>query len=170
MPSATKAKEDLTRFAKWIPFLTLLVAAGALGFLLALPAVAGPAAQEPEASHGRGRVSQPMTLEQSLPSGPALKLPLKANDWTVLLDENFDGTWPNGLWSTRDDNGATGGEYYWSNRCANGSNHLNWAIGGGANGSTLPCDGPYAANTNSWAFYGPLDLTNATAGLLYYDY
>ncbi|MFN8473801.1 MAG: hypothetical protein U0822_16545 [Anaerolineae bacterium] len=170
MPYPTNVIENLKRFAKWLPFLTLLTAAGVLGFLLALPAVAGPAAQEPAAFHGRGRVSQPITLDQPPPSGTVLKLPLKADDWTVLLDENFDSAWPNGLWSTRDDNGTTSGEYYWANRCANGANHLNWAIGGGADGSALTCDGPYAANTNSWTFYGPIDLTNTTAGLLYYDY
>ena len=170
MPSLKRAFANLKRFGQWLPLLTLLIAAGLLGFLLALPAVAGPAAQEPAAFHGQGRVSRPITLDHPLPSSPVLKIPLKADDWTVLLDENFDGVWPNGLWSTRDANGATGGEYYWANRCANGANHLNWAIGGGGNGSTLPCDGPYAANTNSWTFYGPIDLTNATAGLLYYDY
>lgn len=168
MPSPTNASANLKR--KWLPCLTLLIAAGLLGFLLALPARAGPAAQEPAAFHGQGRVSEPITLSKPLPSGPVLKLPLKADDWTVLLDENFDGAWPNSAWQTWDDNGATAGEYYWSNRCGNGANQMNWAIGGGANGATLPCDAPYPANVNSWAFYGPIDLTNATAGLLYYDY
>ncbi len=43
MKRPTKATENLKRYAKWLPFLTLLAAAGVLGFLLALPARAGPA-------------------------------------------------------------------------------------------------------------------------------
>ncbi len=157
-------------FARFGLTLGLLILSALLGLLLGATVAAGPTPQSLGAYHATGRVSEPVVLHDPLPPGEPVHPSLKADDWTVLLDENFDGVWPNGSWSTRDDNGATSGEYYWSNRCANGVNHLNWAIGGGANGSSLPCDGPYAANTNSWAFYGPLDLTNATAGLLYYDY
>ena len=148
-----------------------LVVFALLGLLLALPASATPTGQAPQAFHATGRLAESLVLSPPLPVTEAIRPPLGVEAWTVLLDENFNSAWPHDAWQTWDDNGATGGQYTWANRCPSSDGTTSaWSIGGGANGSSLPCDGPYAANTNSWAFYGPLDLTNATAGLLYYDY
>lgn len=62
--------------------------------------------------------------------------------WTDLMTEDFEGTFPRGNWEVSDGNGAEYGEYYWAKRnCRPRSGSYSaWAVGGGADGSALPCD------------------------------
>lgn len=83
--------------------------------------------------------------------------------WVTIVSEDFEGTFP-GPWTVLDDNPGYG-EYYWGKRTcrAFGGNYSGWAVGGGANGGTLPCSSNYPDRANSWMIYGPFSLAGATA-------
>ena len=62
-----------------------------------------------------------------------------ANGWTNIMTEGFEGTFPSSGW-TLGENGD--GDYKWAKRdCKSllGGSYSAWAVGGGANGSSLPC-------------------------------
>ncbi|MFC1605963.1 S8 family serine peptidase [Pseudomonadota bacterium] len=84
---------------------------------------------------------------------------------TTIKTEGFEGAFPND-WILLDNNGATGGEVYWSDdnfRAYNGS-WSGWAAGGGADG--VPGGSNYPNDMDSWMIYGPFDLSDATAATL----
>lgn len=85
------------------------------------------------------------------------------DDWQTILAEDFEGTFP-GPWDVFD-NRPGSGEYYWAPRsCRSFSGSSSgWVVGGGADGSTLPCDAVYPQNVNSWMIYGPFSLADTTA-------
>ena len=84
---------------------------------------------------------------------------------TTIKTEGFEGAFPND-WILLDNNGATGGEVYWSDdnfRAYSGS-WSGWAAGGGADG--VPGGNNYPNDMDSWMIYGPFDLSDATAATL----
>ena len=87
---------------------------------------------------------------------------------TVLMTEDFEGTFPSQGWTVFDNDETANGEYFWANRCTGaGSQRSAWAVGGGANGRLLStCQAPYPPYADSWMAYGPLDFTNVTAAAL----
>jgi len=92
-----------------------------------------------------------------------------ANGWTTIMYEDFNGTFPTSGWTL----GESGdGDYKWAKRdCKSllGGNYSAWAVGGGANGSSLQCGSYYPNNAYSYMIYGPFDLSSATdAELLFY--
>lgn len=99
----------------------------------------------------------------------------------VIMQENFEGTWPNEDWTLFDYSG-TGDKYLWGRRdCRSVSGSWSaWATGGGTNGSSLVCGSNYPYYVHSQAIYGPFSLVGATAAKLtfqiwissetYYDY
>lgn len=113
-----------------------------LAVLAVLPALqvraAGPQPQQVD----RSSVEQMQRL-------PALPLPDDAPAWRAsptpqqLIDDFESGTWPDRYtWVyVADLNGAAAGHHHWgprSCRAADGSRSL-WAVGGGTDGSVLPC-------------------------------
>jgi hypothetical protein len=84
--------------------------------------------------------------------------------WTIPMSETFEGTFPNGLWSPFDNNGATGGEVYWDDDSF--KPHVGswsaWAANGGVNGVN-PAVSNYPNDMDSWLMYGPFDLSNCAA-------
>lgn len=82
----------------------------------------------------------------------------------IIKQEDFEGDFP-GEWIVSDNNGTTYGEYYWakSNCEVAEGEYSGWAVGGGADGGSLPCGSEYADNTSSWMLYGPFSLADATA-------
>ena len=106
------------------------------------------------------------------------KLQGELGDWADIMTEDFEGDFP-GTWNVLD-NGAANGEYYWAKRdCRPHSGfYSGWAVGGGADGSSLSCgaDYPYSVdpdpNTQAkfWMIYGPFDLTNASDAELLFWY
>jgi serine protease len=87
--------------------------------------------------------------------------------WTTIVQENFDGTFPTGLWEVTDPGYE---EYYWAKRdcAAFAGGYSAWAMGGGSLGAGLPCNSDYINYANSWMVYGPFSLVGATAADLRY--
>jgi len=160
--------------------------AGAAGWNAHLTAAgarvgSGPAAAVQNTGHGLGErsVAIPQAANAIGAIGRATLgsvAPAKAlvpAQGTVLLDEDFESaTWPAGTpWSTFDNTDATGGEYFFANRCTGfNSARSAWAIGGGASGRSLTCGATYPENLDSWMVYGPLDLSSASAATLQFAF
>lgn len=91
------------------------------------------------------------------------RLTPRTTGWNTFMTETFEGIWPNGLWSTFDNNGSTGGEVFWDdeNWIAHSGSWSGWPAGGGANGLD-PNSYYYANDMDSWATYGPFDLSGYT--------
>ena len=87
---------------------------------------------------------------------------------TVVMREDFESSFPSQGWTVFDNDGATAGEYFWSNRCTGaGSARSAWAVGGGASGRQIgSCNVSYPANVDSWMAYGPLDFSSVSSAAL----
>ncbi len=106
---------------------------------------------------------------------PVVAAPAQATDWMILVEEDWEGGFDDGVWTTIDRNGATDGEYKWGVR--NVTNPLNsgqrsaWSIGGGADGQGLnPADDGYPKGVDSWLIYGPFSLSGASDAELSFTY
>jgi photosystem II stability/assembly factor-like uncharacterized protein len=86
--------------------------------------------------------------------------------WTVITSQDFEGAFPGG-WQVSDDYPGYG-EYYWGKRNCRpyAGSYSGWAVGGGANGSSLGCGSNYPNYAESWMDYGPFSLAGATAAEL----
>jgi len=75
----------------------------------------------------------------------------------TLLQEDFEGDFPAGLWSVNT------GNYAWAKKSctANSGSYSAWAIGGGTIGSTLSCGASYPNSVVTQMIYGPFDLSDA---------
>lgn len=106
---------------------------------------------------------EPVNRELHRPASPL------ANGWVTVMEEDFEGTFP-GQWEVFDQ-GLTGGEYYWGKRDCQSyeGSYSGWAVGGGANGSSLSCGSNFPNNAESWMVYGPFSLDDATQGVLDYS-
>lgn len=178
---------------RWIGVAALaaLLAGGAIGTrsgagVAAQPSAgpAGAAAAQGGAPRERGTGSGSIVLDAQdavrIPAPSARRrdtAPGAADAWpdaqggprNLVLEEFELSAWPSGSsWQVFDDNGSTGGEYYWDNRCAGfQSSRSAWAIGGGAQGGALAtCADIYPSYLDSWMVIGPFDLTGATAATL----
>lgn len=83
-----------------------------------------------------------------------------AGGWVDIMTEDFEGVFP-GDWDLNDY--YPPGEYIWGNRDCEvyeGSNS-GWAVGGGADGSILPCGSNYPIEVDSWMVFGPFSLETA---------
>jgi len=83
--------------------------------------------------------------------------------WTIITSQDFEGAFPGG-WQVSDDYPGYG-EYYWGKRNCRpyAGSYSGWAVGGGANGSSLSCGSNYPNYAESWMVYGPFSLVGATA-------
>ncbi|MCC6191038.1 MAG: M4 family metallopeptidase [Anaerolineales bacterium] len=82
--------------------------------------------------------------------------------WEILVQEGFEGAWPNGLWVV-DEPGYN--QYFWARRdCRAATGGFSaWAMGGGSLGSGLGCGADYVDYANAWMVYGPVNLNGSTA-------
>ncbi|MCW5882950.1 MAG: hypothetical protein KIS91_18600, partial [Anaerolineae bacterium] len=159
-------------FLRSTPLILLFVASFVLGLVLAQPAAADP--PDPTArGHGLGGLTlrNPFPAARlprdALPVSPALK------QQGIILSETFEGAWPSAGWQVMDADQppSANGEYFWSRRtCKQHTGSASaFAVGGGANGASLPCTANYPNRVNSWMIYGPMDFSQAqTARLSYY--
>jgi len=91
--------------------------------------------------------------------------------WQTIMSENFEGSFPTGLWVAFDNDGSVNGEYYWDDddyKPHSGSWSA-WCANGGANGLD-PQLHYYPNNMASWMTYGPFDLSDATDAELNFHY
>jgi hypothetical protein len=100
------------------------------------------------------------------------ELPVRAQyGWEVLEYENFEGSWPNGLWSTFDNNGATGGYVCWDDDDYKpyANSWSAWAARGCTNGWD-PYSYYYPNNMDSWMTYGPFSLSGYSNADFEFEY
>ena len=91
----------------------------------------------------------------------------------TIMQEGFEGSWPSTGWSVSDISTDDGGEYLWGKwDChPHSGTYGAWPAAAGADGSSLNCMDSYPHGLNTWAIYGPFDLSGATtATLTFYMY
>jgi hypothetical protein len=96
-----------------------------------------------------------------------------ADKWVTLLDEDFEGPFPGGVWDVHDndvdlDDGNL--RYYWGKRdCrASGGSYSAWSVGAGD--TILDCGDDYPPHVSAWMVYGPFSLADAAAAELSFDW
>ena len=84
--------------------------------------------------------------------------------WELIFIDGFEVPFPGTNWDVFEGTGSGTGEYFWGKRTCRYFSYTNsaWAVGGGAQGSGLPCGSNYPNNVVSWMRYGPFSLANAT--------
>ncbi len=137
------------------PFLLFALVLAALPILQVSAAGPQPYAVDRAAVESMHRIQAPH-LPADAPAWVAQRQP-----WQ-LIDDFEAPSWPRaGTWVlVADLNGSTGGDYQWAPRdceAAGGTKAL-WAVGGGADGTVLPCNSPYPDGAASSALLW-LDLT-----------
>ncbi|MEN8163910.1 MAG: PKD domain-containing protein [Acidobacteriota bacterium] len=86
---------------------------------------------------------------------------------TVLLDEDFEGSWPTSPWRVY--HGSDAADVDWG-RTSHRASEQSFSIWCAASGSDAPEDGGVAPpGTSSWTVAGPFDLSEATTGSLTFD-
>ena len=88
-------------------------------------------------------------------------VPRDAGSWPILWTEGFEEAFPGPNGQVFDDDGGTGGEYFWGKEsCKKHTGEYSaWAVGAGNDGGALVCGGYYPLNTNPRMVYGPFDLS-----------
>lgn len=115
---------------------------------------------------------QPGRPEENAPEKDTPTTDAPRSPGALILNEGFEGAWPAGLWAVNDQSSSDGGEYLWNDRSCSahtGGWHA-FSASGGANGSALPCAGPYPNGVDTWAEYGPFNLSGASAATLTYSF
>lgn len=123
--------------------------------------------------HVRAKNQGGITYSNGSPSAFSTFTTAAPPAWANPFTENFEGVFPgdwelssalyyDGLWYDVTDQVA------WGKRTckrASGS-YGGWAVGGGAYGQTVPCNGSYPDNYEGWMVYGPIDLSQAKDGYI----
>ncbi len=154
---------------------SLLTVLGSLALLLIWSSVMLPttsaSATRPEPEKGPSSTLDPLSDGPIAVDGvtlvrlrsPAVLAPMVPA--AAIMSEDFKGAWPATGWVVSDRSSSDGGEYLWGKRdCHPHTGSFGgWSIGGGAQGGALPCSSNYPNNVDSWAEFGPFDLSNASA-------
>ena len=151
----------LIRFSVLLLFLAVFGAASSA-------ALAAPAVLLPGAPAANPEPVAPVAL-RAIPQRPVLPgVLLNQQPAAAAMSQGFEAAWPAAGWSTGDSSSTDGGEYTWgrSNCHPHTGAYGGWAVGGGAQGGGLACGSNYPNNANTWAAYGPIDLSKATAASL----
>lgn len=84
------------------------------------------------------------------------------------MRQSFEGVWPAPGWDVFDQSDTDGGQYLWGKRdCAPHTGSSSIISGrGGAQGGDLLCGENAPNNSDSWAVYGPFDLSRAVSAQL----
>ncbi|MGC8873831.1 MAG: M6 family metalloprotease domain-containing protein [Chloroflexia bacterium] len=104
----------------------------------------------------------PLVFRHLWTGGPSpTPVPTTPPGWQTLLYEDFEASFP-GPWDVFD-NVPDYGEYYWGKRNCRPflGGYSGWAVGGGANGASLPCGSNYPDYAEGWMVYGPFSLVGA---------
>ena len=98
--------------------------------------------------------------------------PAGQSTWDTVFTETFES----GIsadWTVSDENGNTGGEYYWATNTYTASEGTTsaWATGGGADGSTLTAGTDnYPNNALSYMVHDSVNLSGTTQARISFDY
>jgi hypothetical protein len=98
------------------------------------------------------------------PLSAGAPLPAGARSATLLMSEDFEGTFPSGLWTAFDNDGATNGEYFWGadDFKPHAGSRSAWPARNGANGLDPESDN-YPNSLYTKMVYGPFDLSGYAA-------
>ena len=144
--------------------LVSLLMAGAVSITNAKPELAQdmPPKQEGELPGVVGHVEEVDLVRENDSNNGVLK------PEAVIMSQNFEGAWPAAGWALSDQSSQDGGEFLWGKRTCwrRAGTYGGWAVGGGTHGSALPCSGQYPNYSNTWAIYGPFNLSQASAASL----
>jgi len=90
----------------------------------------------------------------------------------IVMNENFEAGWPGAGWTREDRSASDEGEYLWGKRTCSPrtGSFAGWAAGSGAQGDGRTCTDNYPNNLDTWAIYGPFDLSGATAASLNFHF
>ena len=90
----------------------------------------------------------------------------------AILTEGFEGVWPAGAWTVGDYSSGDGGEYLWNDRSCwpHTGNWAAYSVGGGASGNNLECWEGYPDLVNTWAIYGPFNLSGASSASMTFHF
>lgn len=120
----------------------------------------------------RAVVDEPVVVENVREMLPAsIHQQLSLTSVPALMTESFENVWPSTGWWLVDQSTADDGEYLMGKRNCHprAGSYAGWTVGGGAKGSTLSCTSSlFPKNADTWAIYGPFDLSNETAASLTY--
>lgn len=154
------------------------VIAVVLMLLVLLNSIYRVSAAPPEPAKGSSATPEPspgraVTIEGV--SEKLLLLPLTNSQIgiaAVVTNEGFEGSWPASGWNLIDQSSTDGGTYRWGKRNCHPhtGGFAGWSVGGGTQGSALPCSANYPNNIDTWAVYGPFNLTNAGSANLTYHF
>lgn len=86
----------------------------------------------------------------------------------VIMSQGFEGSWPTTGWTRVDQSTTDGGEFLLGKRNCDPrtDSFAGWMAGGGSAGNNLACGANYPPNLNTWAEYGPFNLSTATSAEL----
>ncbi|MEJ2616314.1 MAG: T9SS type A sorting domain-containing protein [Ignavibacteriaceae bacterium] len=93
-----------------------------------------------------------------------------AQTWTNIMTEDFEGTFPNGLWQVY---AATQNGYancYWGAIDIGNNNKAAWCAAAGQDAPVITANFHYINNMDTWMVYGPFDLSDASDAVLEFDY
>ncbi len=112
-------------------------------------------------------VVEDLQLSRPMPSDAAPAAPA-----AIVMSQNFEGAWPAAGWTLGDYSSNDGGEFLWGKRTCHprAGSYGGWSVGGGAQGTALSCSALYPNNANTWAEYGPFNLSNATSASLTFHF
>jgi hypothetical protein len=134
--------------------------------------LSGVSLQEGETMGSDGTVIRPATIAAPDSFGEASSLMPEAggpggaripNVEVPIMTEDFEGSFPTGSWLLADA-GGTGHEWGKETYRTNGGTYSMWECASGA--SALPSGSDYANDVQTWARYGPFDLSDATSAEL----
>lgn len=91
------------------------------------------------------------------------------SDWTIVVSEGFEGSFPGSGWQVIDENSA-GGSYYWGTRDCRSSGGSSSAWSAGAGDTTVDCSSDSPSEVSAWMVYGPFSLADAAAAELVFDW
>ena len=140
-------------------------------FLLLLPAMVfrlGATSHEP-LEEANAYIAESIVISKMSEMRSNIKTDASETGLAVpTISEDFEGAWPTGSWALSDGSSSDGGEYLWGRRnCQpHAGGFSGWAVGGGSQGSALDCSAGYPNNAQSWAVYGPFDLSDVTSASL----
>jgi len=101
------------------------------------------------------------TVQTGLQSGPQI--------WSMVVAEDFEGSFPSSGWWTWDQDGLQYGEYFWGLDDSH-PHQGRWAAWCAAGGSGPRTFGGYPNHCQSWLVYGPFSLADAAAADLAFFY
>ncbi len=93
-----------------------------------------------------------------------------AQTWTNIMTEDFESTFPNGLWQVYAATQSGFANCYWGSIDIGNNNKAAWCAAAGQDAPVITSNFHYIDLMKTWMVYGPFDLTDASDAVLEFDY